>query len=73
MAGVKPGEDLQQTVCEQTAGYEIHRNRPISIRHRSDSRWREIALLFLLVFRTSFKKHLLLKGFYPSCTWPPIL
>ena len=26
--------DLQQTVCEQTAGYEIHRNQPISIRHR---------------------------------------
>ena len=33
-ARVKLGEDLQQTVCEQTAGYEIHRNQPISIRHR---------------------------------------
>ena len=42
-AGVKLGEDLQETVCEQTAGYKIHRNQPISIRHRSASRWRGIA------------------------------
>ena len=55
-ARVKLGSDLQQTVCEQTAGYEIHRNQPISIRHRSGSRWRGIALNFLLVYRTFFKK-----------------
>ena len=45
--GVKLGSDLQQTVCEQTAGYEIHRNQPISIRHRSGSRWRGIVQNFL--------------------------
>ena len=54
-AGVKLGEELQQTACEQTAGYEIHRNQPISIRHRSGSRWRGIALNFFFVFRTFFK------------------
>ena len=54
-AGVKLGEDLQETVCEQTAGYKIHRNQPISIRHRSGSRWRGIAQHFLWVYRIFFK------------------
>ena len=56
-AGVKLGEDLRQT---QTAGYEIH---PES----TDQHQTQIGLKMERDCSALLQKHLLLKGFYPSC------
>ena len=56
-AGVKLGEDLRQT---QTAGYEIH---PES----TDQHQTQIGLKMEKDGSALLQKHLLLKGFNPSC------
>ena len=66
-AGVKLGEELQQTACEQTAGYEIHPESTDQHQTQIGLKMERDSFALLIRLQEILQKASSLKGFNPSC------